>query len=289
MRAYQITNLIVLTLSLCFVASSLNAMIFGQNDYKPADDIDLKSDSSLDEEIKSLINRVVQVKTPDDFYASAFLFGQTCSNIVTAKHNFYDKSTGKRYFSGDHIINYNNNNVVIDAVEESITQWVIRDEGIIFPLSQGIKNLNCPNIPVITSENIEKFNDCLIVGYPEQQVIVDNKKLGSTGKSAIKQNSGSLYDADKRGYARCQIKENIEGKVIHDCDSTGGTSGGPIFCRVNDKWSYVSVNNGGACIFNGKKDLAKCHDVDGGHDYLVQDKSNRIYGSGGSFSYDFME
>ena len=112
--------------------------------------------------------------------------------------------------------------------------------------------------------------------------------MSRTGTSIIKKDQNSFYKEGKRGYARCSIKKLHKGKVLHNCDSSPGSSGGPIICNIESKgWSYVSVNNGGKCWVDGVEKFKTCYSKYGGETYRVKNKHDRVYGSGGSFIEPF--
>ncbi|MBD2093474.1 hypothetical protein H6F67_26920 [Microcoleus sp. FACHB-1515] len=40
----------------------------------------------------------------------------------------------------------------------------------------------------------------------------------------------------------CSILGEVEGSLIHDCDMTGGSSGGPILAFIDDEFRIVALN-----------------------------------------------
>jgi protease YdgD len=41
----------------------------------------------------------------------------------------------------------------------------------------------------------------------------------------------------------CSILGDYQSSLIHDCDTTGGSSGGPILAQIDDEWRIVAVNS----------------------------------------------
>lgn len=41
----------------------------------------------------------------------------------------------------------------------------------------------------------------------------------------------------------CSITNEIQGVIIHNCDTRGGSSGGPILAEIDGEWKIVAVNS----------------------------------------------
>jgi len=56
------------------------------------------------------------------------------------------------------------------------------------------------------------------------------------------------YNADINGgitasvHRGCHVRVESEGRLLHDCDSTGGVSGGPLFSYVANDWRIVGIS-----------------------------------------------
>lgn len=56
------------------------------------------------------------------------------------------------------------------------------------------------------------------------------------------------FPADNPGrtagvHVGCSILGEVEGNIIHDCDTTGGSSGGPILAQINGEFRIVALNS----------------------------------------------
>ena len=294
---FKISLLSLFLLLINFFAVNVSASLIEDNDYLPADDGDLVNYPNMDEDLKAIIRRTVQIHVGETF-GTGFLIGDKnqCTQLITAKHNINYHFTHReknlngrlRAENGKVEISYNGKRYSVTNKFRRIYQkWKIRYEALIVDISPSV-NRDCSVVPIIKKRDIKNFQNCRIIGFPSE-VILDSSTaypVSSTGYSAIPSlKDQKKYLASKRGVAKCRIIDNDHGVIITDCDSLPGASGAPIVCKVGKpkKWSYVATNNGGPCKVNGTKD--GCFSTTKGPAlvYKNRDVYNRVYGKAGSF------
>jgi hypothetical protein len=293
----------VLYIGLLIAIISFNswAAMIEKNDYFPADDGDLNSlsktllDPVVDRDLINIIERTV-ILEDEGGSGTALLAGPGCKKVLTAKHNIYDRETGKAY-SSDFSVSYKNKKYGVDLNNKENTKitknWLIADEGGSFALNSRPPVASCPKIPRVKRSEARglfkgnKLNNCRLVSFPGQVKLVNGEEFltNFSGVPIPGTKRLNYYPKGKRGITKCKILDvGSDGMTYYDCDSLPGSSGGPIVCKVGTTWKYVSTNNGGACQKDGvvRKDL--CHVVNNGPKItLNRTTKTHMYGNGGTF------
>lgn len=270
--------------------------IYGDNNYRFVNESDIASNPRIDEDLKEIIRGVRRINigtgkiSGRKLFGSAIIMGRSCDKVLTVRHNTHGKlgtpEQGKLR-TKDAYVETSSGRIGISGLPEQLTPWVVANEGIKYNLKSSAPSDSCvKDLPVIRRQDVKKFQNCMIIGFPEKMIIQDGYRVPS-GFSGV----DGLSPRSHRGMAPCKILGIIEdqsnsevGKLFHNCDTLPGSSGGPIVCKPNGgRWSLVGINNGGKCRIDGKTRRPECYAVDRGPLITTADPDNLVYGTAGTF------